>query len=269
MPQHGEAGGIPSNTKAYYSFTHGNIHFIVLNSYDVNRYVPTSGCDPPCTRSPPSAPQSREHTHAIVMAMAHARNVVSATCRSPSGAMLTWAKADAAAAAASPDIDWLIGVFHHAPYSRGLHDSDVEAEMVQMRTYALPILEAAGVDVVYSGHSHSYERSHLIDAAYGLSTAYQACHSLVSGGSTFTKPAGVVAHAGTVYLTAGSSGRLEAMSPRGPHPVMAVTTATMGSVVFDVTPTMLTGRFVTIHGSVGDEWSITKSAGYTPPSPTC
>ena len=37
MPQKGEAGGVPSNTKAYYSFTYGNIHFIVLNSFDVDR----------------------------------------------------------------------------------------------------------------------------------------------------------------------------------------------------------------------------------------
>ena len=30
---------MPSGTKAYYSFTHSTVHFIVLNSYDVSRWV--------------------------------------------------------------------------------------------------------------------------------------------------------------------------------------------------------------------------------------
>ena len=35
-----------------------------------------------------------------------------------------------------------------------------------MRQNALPILESHGVDLVLSGHSHSYERSKLIDGHY-------------------------------------------------------------------------------------------------------
>jgi hypothetical protein len=33
MPVNGEAGGVASNTKSYYSFNYGNIHFISLDSY--------------------------------------------------------------------------------------------------------------------------------------------------------------------------------------------------------------------------------------------
>jgi len=33
LPAHGEAGGVPSNTEAYYSFNYGNVHFISLDSY--------------------------------------------------------------------------------------------------------------------------------------------------------------------------------------------------------------------------------------------
>ena len=36
-PSAGQLGGVPSGTKAYYSFDHGNIHFVILNSYDVPR----------------------------------------------------------------------------------------------------------------------------------------------------------------------------------------------------------------------------------------
>ncbi|HQQ62919.1 MAG TPA: metallophosphoesterase [Pseudomonadales bacterium] len=37
LPKNGEAGGVASGTEAYYSYNYGNIHFIVLDAYDVNR----------------------------------------------------------------------------------------------------------------------------------------------------------------------------------------------------------------------------------------
>ena len=37
LPTRAEAGGAPSGTEAYYSFDYANIHFICLNSYDVDR----------------------------------------------------------------------------------------------------------------------------------------------------------------------------------------------------------------------------------------
>ncbi len=43
--------------------------------------------------------------------------------------------------------------------------------MVDMRETVLPILEAGGIDVVFAGHSHAYERSYLLDGAYGYGTA--------------------------------------------------------------------------------------------------
>src|SRR5436309_594853 len=77
--------------------------------------------------------------------------------RSPSGAMLTWLKADLSANTQQ----WLIAYWHHPPYSKGSHDSDSESELEQMRQYANPILESYGVDLVLGGPSHSYERSYL------------------------------------------------------------------------------------------------------------
>lgn len=37
LPRRGEAGGAPSGTEAYYSFDHGDIHFISLDSYETSR----------------------------------------------------------------------------------------------------------------------------------------------------------------------------------------------------------------------------------------
>ncbi|MCB9290593.1 MAG: metallophosphoesterase [Lewinellaceae bacterium] len=36
LPRNGEAGGVPSGTEAYYSFNYGNIHFVSLNSEDID-----------------------------------------------------------------------------------------------------------------------------------------------------------------------------------------------------------------------------------------
>ena len=37
LPKNGEAGGVASGTEAYYSFDFGNIHFIVLDSFETSR----------------------------------------------------------------------------------------------------------------------------------------------------------------------------------------------------------------------------------------
>ena len=67
--------------------------------------------------------------------------------------------------------NWIIASWHHPPYTRGSHHSDKPADsegrMIDMRENVLPILEAAGVDLVISGHSHVYERSYFIHGVYG------------------------------------------------------------------------------------------------------
>lgn len=51
---------------------------------------------------------------------------------------------------------WRIAVFHHPLYSNaGRHGSSVD-----LRTVLEPVLQANGVDVVFSGHDHVYERLH-------------------------------------------------------------------------------------------------------------
>lgn len=36
-PKKGEAGGVPSGSESFFSFDYGDVHLIVLNSYDINR----------------------------------------------------------------------------------------------------------------------------------------------------------------------------------------------------------------------------------------
>jgi hypothetical protein len=104
--------------------------------------------------------------------------------RTSTGAMAGWLKADLA----STSQDWLIVIFHHPPYSKGSHDSDSESYLRDMRQVFNPILEAAGVDLVLCGHSHSYERSYLIDGHYGTSSTFTSANK-IDGGPTASRPA--------------------------------------------------------------------------------
>ena len=39
LPRAAEAGGLPSGTEAYYSFDYGNVHFVCLNSQDIDKTI--------------------------------------------------------------------------------------------------------------------------------------------------------------------------------------------------------------------------------------
>ncbi len=181
FPAAAEAGGQPSGTEAYYSFDYGNIHFVGLNSQDVDR--------------------------------------------SPAGAMLTWLEWDLM----NTTQDWIVAFWHHPPYTKGSHDSDNVADsggrLFDMRENALPILEDWGVDLVLTGHSHSYERSLLLDGHYDISTTLIPAMQLddgdgqIEGDGAYQKlGSGPVGHQGAVYIVGGSSGQLSGGTLD--HPVM-------------------------------------------------
>ena len=179
--------------------------------------------------------------------------------RSPNGAMLTWLAQDLAAT----DQEWTVAFWHHPPYTKGSHDSDNDgdsgARMTQMRENALPILEAAGVDLVLSGHSHSYERSYLIDGHYGYSWELQP-EMILDGGDGSSKGDGAyerasgTAHAGAVYTVAGSSSKIGGGTLD--HPVMVTSQNRLGSVVLDVEGLALHAVFLDDQGIVRDDFSI-------------
>ena len=88
--------------------------------------------------------------------------------------MYQWLCADLAAT----DQDFIIAFWHHPPYTKGSHDSDNAIDsngiMQEMRERFLPVLDAYGVDLVLTGHSHSYERSLLLHDHYGVSSTLQS-----------------------------------------------------------------------------------------------
>lgn len=186
------------------------------------------------------------------------------TGRATGGAMHTWAKNDAAATAR----DWLIAFWHHPPYSKGSHDSDSDTRMTEMRKNFLPLLEDAGVDLVLCGHSHSYERSFLLDGHYGDSTTFTESMKKDGGSgrdpNPYRKSAGTPPHEGAVYVVAGSSGKTGGGSLN--HPVMFVSLNQLGSLVLDINGNRLDAKFLRSDGSIGDSFTILKSTSPPPPS---
>ena len=191
--------------------------------------------------------------------------------RSPAGAMLTWLRQDLA----STNQPWVIVFFHHPPYSKGSHDSDSEIELIDMRRNVVPILEDAGVDLVLAGHSHSYERSFLIDGHHGDSTTFSQAmkkdggSGREDGSGAYRKPTlGMAPHEGTVYAVAGSSGRATAAALG--HPAMFVSLNSLGSMVLDIDGSRLDAIFLDHTGTRRDYFTIVKGStggGGTTPSP--
>jgi hypothetical protein len=213
VPVKGEVGGAPSGTEAYYSFDIADVHFVCLDSHDLDR--------------------------------------------SPDAPMAQWLRADLEQA----DAKWLVAFWHHPPYTKGSHDSDVEGQLIEMRENFMPTLEAGGVDLVLAGHSHIYERSMLIDGAYATPTTADGVilddgDGRVGGDGAYTKSEGLNPHEGTVAMVAGHGGA--GTSRRGTMPVMREILLEYGSVLLDFQGDTLTGTMVDKHGKRRDVFSMIK-----------
>lgn len=187
--------------------------------------------------------------------------------RTTGSAMLNWLLTDLN----STTQPWLIAFWHHSTYTkRGGHDSDSDIESIQLRQFVNPIMEAAGVDLVMSGHSHSYERSFLINGHYGLSATLSqtnlidAGNGRIDGNGPYLKPANLAANAGAIYCVAGSSGQVSGGS--GSHPANFLNLNTLGSLVLDITGNRLDLKFVASNGTVQDYFTLLKGDQATPPA---
>lgn len=185
------------------------------------------------------------------------------TSRSTTGAMMNWLKADLANVTAT----WLIAIWHHPPYTKGSHNSDTETNLIEMRQNFLPVLENYGVDLVLTGHSHSYERSKFIDGHYGLSSTYSSSFEInggsgrVDGTGAYTK-SGSLPHSGAVYSVVGASGQVSGGTLN--HPAMFLSLNELGSMVLDVSGQTMDIKYLNNNGTVRDYFTISK--GTTQPT---
>jgi hypothetical protein len=181
------------------------------------------------------------------------------------GPMLSWLEQDLLANTR----EWVIAFWHHPPYSKGSHDSDNDSELIEMRLNAVKKLEEHGVDLVLSGHSHSYERSYLVDGHYGKSFSFDPLvhgkdmgDGRMTGDGAYLKPGpGMTPREGAVYVVSGASGK----TANGPfdHAAMHVAFETLGSFVIDFAGAQLDAAYLDSTGKVVDRFTLVKG-GATP-----
>ena len=188
--------------------------------------------------------------------------------RSATSPQATWLRNNLAAV----ERDWIIAFWHHPPYTKGSHNSDTEIELIEMRQNMLPILEDGGVDLVLCGHSHSYERSFLLDGHYGSSGTLTSGMLLNNGsgredgtGAYIKSTLGTAPHQGAVYAVAGSSGQTSGGTLN--HPAMFISLNNLGSMVLDVDGNRMDAKFLRENGTIADYFTIIKGAVSVPAAP--
>lgn len=232
FPTQGQAGGVPSGSKLYYSFDYGNVHFVMLDSFGLE--------DGKWILYDPTSPQVR------------------------------WLERDLEANRTSARKQpWTVVIFHHPPYTKTARDSDHEEALRLIRENLTPILERHEVDLVMCGHSHTYERSYRIRDHRGLANTFDPAQHLAEStnarydGSDNSCPI-LTKGKGTVYVVNGSGGALNgAFTATNPnHPAMATTFKTIGgSLVIDMNDNRMDAQFIAADGSIQDRFTIMKNVG--------
>ena len=176
--------------------------------------------------------------------------------RTTNTAMVQWLVNDLATTVQ----EWVIVFFHHPPYTKGSHNSDAETELIEIRQNILPILEANGVDLVLSGHSHCYERSFFLNGHYGLSSTLTSGMK-VNGGNGRVDGDGPYAKdgtgAGTSYIVAGNGGQATGGSLN--HPAHFLSLNELGSLVIDVASNRLDVVMLSTNAVTHDRFTIIKN----------
>jgi hypothetical protein len=88
--------------------------------------------------------------------------------------LATWLTADLAASAAP----WRVATWHRPAVS----SCSPHGEDINTRDYLLPVVEAAGAQLVLNGHNHNYERSHSVKDGEVVADGAGTVH-IVTGGS--------------------------------------------------------------------------------------
>lgn len=233
VPENGESGGVPSHTKAFYSYDIGNVHFLSLDSYG-----------------------KEENEYRLY---------------DTAGPQVQWIKKDLEALAASmaPGArrGWVIAYWHHPPFTMGSHNSDNETELVKIRENFIRILERYGVDLVLCGHSHDYERSRLMKGYYGKEADFDSVKynlSQSSGKNDGSVNSGPYIkdgrhNEGTVYVVTGSAGKLGGRQAEFPHNAMYFSDEEHGGAsILEIHGDRLDFKWICADGVIRDKFTMLK-----------
>jgi predicted phosphohydrolase len=236
LPEDAESGGYPSGSEAYYSFDFANIHFVTLDSYDS------------IWEDPVIDPETKKILN---------KEIVWDKKSKVKNSMIEWLNKDLDYFLKSGQ-KWLVVFFHHPPYSKDPKEVSGEENGIWMRENVVPLLENAGADLVLAGHNHRYQRSALMHGYYTLDHKdFNKKTMLIDSDLGAEKPYRKISKEGTVYVVAGSSGRLSKGRPE--MEVLPVSILDGGSLVLDIKDDVLKSSFLDRRGKVRDDFVIKKS----------
>lgn len=179
------------------------------------------------------------------------------------GAEVVWVKQDLEA---NKNKGWIVAYWHHPPYSMGSHNSDTESQMVKIRENFVPILERYGVDLVLCGHSHSYERSKLMQGHYGKEATFSSEKHLLSNSSGFYDGSENScpyikdqSGRGTVYVVSGSASRVDHNQTTYPHDALPYSNVSnVGATILEVEGNRLDLKWICEDGVIRDRFTMMK-----------
>ena len=176
--------------------------------------------------------------------------------RSPDSEMYRWLLADLKA----NKQDWTVVFLHHPFFSNGRHNSDESGSaMADLREHYTPIFEAFGVDLVFSGHNHSYERSFPLLGHRGTSDTLLESMKTDSGDGRIDGDGAYRKNGdgdGVIYIVAGSAGKAHEYPLNFPENYISM--AELGSMVLDFDGDELQATFVSPNPDAVDYFSVIK-----------
>jgi hypothetical protein len=226
LPAQGESGGLASGTEHYYSWDYGNVHFISLDSYDVNR--DSTGAMGLWLKADLAAATWQD----FIIAYWHHPPYTKGTHDSDNPLFYDFEMVEMREQILplleNGGVDLVLAGHSHV-YERS------------------PLLDG------HYGNSGSFSSAHVIDGGSGDYTV----------GCPYRKNTQITrSHKGTVYAVVGCSGKTGSVQSSWPHPAMYISTNNeKGSMVIDVNKNRLDAKFLTSNGIVYDQFTIIKNAG--------
>jgi|GEM_PF-419424 len=227
MPTNGEAGGVASNNKAYYSFDMGNVHFLSLDSYgkedNATRLYDTLGKQVQWIKADLAANKNK----GWVVAYWHHPPYTKGSHNSDTEGELVNIRTNFIQILERMGVDLILCG----------HSHDYERSKLQKGHYGLET---------------SFD-----ETIHNLSTS-SALYDGTSNSCPYTKDS-VTRLQGTVYVVSGSAGQLGGTTAGYPHDAMYYSNATNGgSMILEVEGNRLDAKWVCADGVIRDHFTMMK-----------
>jgi len=165
-------------------------------------------------------------------------------------------KNDLAAAAANPNIDWIIVYFHKPMYSSPNSCSSCDGES-SLRDIYHPIFDQYGVDIVLEGHAHDYQRSFPIKFNSNSKSNPIITNNNINN---YNDPEG------QIHAIVGTGGiNFHSLDGKSSF-IASQQSSRFGHLNIDLinNGTTMVGKFISNEGGTMDQFTITKSTSSPP-----